>query len=321
MVKLEDVERARSRIRGQIHETPILSSQSLQEKWGRKIFFKAEHLQKTGSFKIRGATNAVTNAVAGGAKLVTAASSGNHGQAVAYVAAQLGISSIIVVPTDASGAKVAAIEAYGGYVEYCGTTSAERIPRAKSLANEQGGVYIPPYDHVDVIAGQGTAGLEILEQMPDVEMIVVPVGGGGLISGILAAVKAKRPDVLVIGAEPMLANDTALSLENGEITSIGPTDTIADGLRTSQPGDLTFPIVRELIDGLVLVEEDEIIQAMRDIAVRTKQLVEPSGAVAAAAVMAGKAGTANQKIVAVISGGNIDLSRLAPLLGAPEINR
>src|SRR5690606_18481499 len=138
---------------------------------------------KTGSFKIRGAANAVTNAVSDGAKLVTAASSGNHGQAVAYVAAQLGISSVIVVPTDASPAKVAAIKAYGGQVEYCGTTSAERIPLAKSLAQQQGGVYIPPYDHRDVIAGQGTAGLEIIEQMTGVDVIVVPVGGGGLISG------------------------------------------------------------------------------------------------------------------------------------------
>lgn len=318
MVNIEDVEQARTRIQNIIHKTPIVHSQSLQEKWERRVFFKAEHLQKTGSFKIRGATNAVTNAVSNGATLVTAASSGNHGQAVAYVANELGISSVIVVPTDASPAKVAAIKAYGGQVEYCGTTSAERIPHAKSLAHQMSGVYIPPYDHRDIIAGQGTVGLEMVEQMPDADVIVVPVGGGGLISGILTAVKARRPDVLVIGAEPALANDTALSLERGEITAIGPTETIADGLRTSQPGDLTFPIVNELLDGLVLVEEQEIIEAMRDIAVRTKQLVEPSGAVAAAAIMSGKAGTADQTIIAVISGGNVDLPRFAALLNAPE---
>ena len=318
MVNIEDVEQARSRIQDIIHKTPIVHSKSLQEKWGRRVFFKAEHLQKTGSFKIRGAANAVTNAASDGATLVTAASSGNHGQAVAYVANELGIASVIVVPTDASPAKVAAIKAYGGQIEYCGTTSAERIPHAKSLANQLSGVYIPPYDHRDIIAGQGTVGLEIVEQMPDADVIVVPVGGGGLISGILTAVKARRPDVLVIGAEPALANDTALSLERGEITAIGPTETIADGLRTSQPGDLTFPIVNELLDGLVLVEEQEIIEAMRDIAVRTKQLVEPSGAVAAAAIMSGKAGTADQTIIAVISGGNVDLPRFAALLNAPE---
>lgn len=318
MPKIEDVEQARSRIQGIIHKTPILQSRSIQEKWGRRVFFKAEHLQKTGSFKIRGAANAVINAVSGGATLVTAASSGNHGQAVAYIAAELGISSIIVVPTDASPAKVAAIQAYGGRVEYCGTTSAERIPRAKSLAHEMSGVYIPPYDHCDIIAGQGTVGLEILEQMPDADVIVVPVGGGGLISGILTAVKARRPDVLVIGAEPALANDTALSLERGEITAIGPTETIADGLRTSQPGDLTFPVVNELLDGLVLVEEQEIIEAMRDIAMRTKQLVEPSGAVAPAAVMSGKAGAADQTIIAVTSGGNVDLQRFAELVNIAE---
>lgn len=318
MATIEEVEQARSRIQNIIHNTPIVHSRLLQEKWGRRVFFKAEHLQKTGSFKIRGAANAVTNAVSDGAKLVTAASSGNHGQAVAYVANELGIASVIAVPTDASPAKVAAIKAYGGQVEYCGTTSAERIPYAVSLAQQQGGVYIPPYDHRDVIAGQGTAGLEIIEQMTDVDVIVVPVGGGGLISGILTTVKAQRPDVLVIGAEPALANDTALSLERGEITAIGPTETIADGLRTSQPGDLTFPIVSELLDGLVLVEEEEIIEAMRDIAVRTKQLVEPSGAVAAAAVMSGKAGGPDQTIVAVISGGNVDLPRFASLMNAAE---
>ena len=158
----------------------------------------------------------------------------------------------------------------------------------------------------------------MVEQLPDADVIVVPVGGGGLISGILTAVKARRPDILVIGAEPALANDTALSLERGGITAIGPTETIADGLRTSQPGDLTFPIVSELLDGLVLVEEQEIIEAMRDIAARTKQLVEPSGAVAAAAIMSGKAGTADQTIIAVISGGNIDLPRFAGLLNAAE---
>ncbi|MBU9672468.1 threonine/serine dehydratase [Planococcus sp. CP5-4] len=316
MPKIEDVEQARSRIQDIIHKTPILQSRSLQEKWARRVFFKAEHLQKTGSFKIRGAANAVTNAVSNGATLVTAASSGNHGQAVAYVAAELGIASVIVVPRDASPAKVAAIKAHGGRVEYCGTTSAERIPHAKSLATQMKGVYIPPYDHRDIIAGQGTVGLEMVEQLPDADVIVVPVGGGGLISGILTAVKALRPDVLVIGAEPALANDTALSLERGEITAIGPTETIADGLRTSQPGDLTFPIVSGLLDGLVLVEEQEIIEAMRDIAVRTKQLVEPSGAVAAAAVMSGKAGTADQTIIAVISGGNVDLPRFAGLLNA-----
>ncbi len=319
MSAIEEVEQARKHIQDIIHQTPLLHSQSLEEKWGRRVSFKAEHLQKTGSFKIRGAANAVTQAAAGGARLVTAASSGNHGQAVAYVAEELGLSSVIVVPTDASPAKVAAIKAYGGQVEYCGTTSAERIPQAKSLAQEMGGVYIPPYDHPDIIAGQGTAGLEMIEQMPDVDLIVVPVGGGGLISGILTAVKAQRPDVLVIGAEPALAKDTALSLERREITAIGPTETIADGLRTTQPGELTFPIVSELLDGLVLVEEQEIIEAMRDIAVRTKQLIEPSGAVAAAAVMAGKAGAQGQNIIAVISGGNVDIPRFAGLLKPAEI--
>src|SRR5690625_2919746 len=162
------------------------------------MFLKGEHLQKTGAFKIRGATNKVTQAVKDGAKFITAASSGNHGQAVAYIANKLGVPATIVVPEDASLCKLDAIKAYNGTIEKCGTTSDERIPRAKVLAKERSGVYIPPYDDPLIIAGQGTVGLEILEQVPNVDMIIVPVGGGGLLSGILTAVKESRPEVTVI---------------------------------------------------------------------------------------------------------------------------
>ena len=314
MVNLRDIEEARKEIRGLIHETPILVSELLNAQATRQIYLKSEHLQKTGSFKIRGATNAVKRAQREGARFITAASSGNHGQAVAYIAGQLGIPAVIVVPEDANRVKVAAIEAYGGQVEYCGFTSADRIPRAKQLAEENEGVYIPPYDHSHVIAGQGTVGLEILEQLPDVDVIVVPVGGGGLISGILTAVKAIKPEVTIIGVEPETGNDTFLSLESGKITAVVGSDSIADGLRTSQPGDLTFPILQQYVDGIVLVSEEEIKHTMQFVIERTKQLIEPSAATGVAAVLFGKVGAQHQKIVVVLSGGNIDLMELRSCL-------
>lgn len=314
MANLFEIEEARIEINDFIHETPMLVSELLNAEAGRQIYLKSEHLQKTGSFKIRGATNAVKRAERGGARFITAASSGNHGQAVASIAGKLGIPAVIVVPEDANRVKVAAIEAYGGQIEYCGFTSADRIPRAKQLAEEKGGVYIPPYDHPDIIAGQGTVGLEILEQLPDVDVIVVPVGGGGLISGILTAVKAIKPEVRIIGVEPETGNDTFLSLEAGEITAVAGSTIIADGLRTSQPGDLTFPILQQYVDGIVLVSEEEIKSAMQFVIERTKQLIEPSAATGVAAVLAGKAGAANEKIVVVLSGGNIDLMQLRSCL-------
>lgn len=313
MVNLHNIEAAREEIRGFVHETPLLQSELLNAEAGRDIYLKSEHLQKTGSFKIRGAANAVIKAKREGARFITAASSGNHGQAVAFIAGKLVIPAVIVVPEDANRAKVAAIEAYGGGIEYCGFTSADRIPRAKQLADENSGVYIPPYDHPDVIAGQGTVGLEILEQVPDVDVIVVPVGGG-LISGILTAVKAIKPEVKIIGVEPETGNDTLLSMQAGKITAVTGSPSIADGLRTSQPGELTFPILQKHLDGIVLVTEEEIKHAMQFFIERTKQLIEPSAATGVAAVLSGKAGEQNDKIVVVLSGGNIDLLELRSCL-------
>ncbi|MDN7243200.1 threonine/serine dehydratase [Planococcus sp. N028] len=314
MVSLSDVKKAQQEIKDIIRQTPVLTSALLDAKSGNRIYLKSEHLQKTGSFKLRGAANAVKQAVKEGANFITAASSGNHGQAVAYIAAELGIPAVIVVPEDANRAKVEAIKAYNGDVIYCGTTSAERIPKAIQLAEENNGFYVPPYDHPDVIAGQGTVGLEILEQVPDVDIIVVPVGGGGLIAGILTAVKAVKPHVKVIAAEPELANDTYTSLNNNQITAIQGAATIADGLRTSQPGDLTFPILQEHLDGIVLVTEDEIKDAFQFMLERTKQLIEPSSAVAIAAILSGKIGVAGKNIAVVLSGGNVDLRQMKKFL-------
>ncbi|HSP22558.1 MAG TPA: threonine/serine dehydratase [Planococcus sp. (in: firmicutes)] len=314
MVDLESVKRAQLNIADIIHRTPILTSEQFDHASGNRVYFKAEHLQKTGSFKIRGASNAVKNAVRDGAASITAASSGNHGQAVAYVAKQLGVPSVIVVPENASRVKVAAIESYGAEVVYCGSTSADRIPKAQQLSEQNGGIYIPPYDHEDIISGQGTIGLELLEQVDGLDVLLVPVGGGGLISGILAAVKKVNPSIKVIGVEPQEANDTWLSLQNGRITSIPESFTIADGLRTTQPGAMTFPILQQYLDGLLLVSEADIKRTFQFLAERTKQLVEPSSAVAAAPLLFGELKDVNLKAGVVLSGGNVDLKQLQSLL-------
>lgn len=314
MITLNDVQEARENIKTITKTTPILTSEQLNETCGNAMHLKAEHLQKTGSFKIRGAANKVKHAAKKGAKHVTAASSGNHGQAVAYIANELGIPATIVVPGDASACKVDAIQAYNGIVETCGTTSSERIPRAKQLAADVNGVFIPPYDDPFIMAGQGTIGLEILEQVTGVDIVVVPVGGGGLLSGVLTAVKETNPQVKVIGVEPEVANDTHLSLENEKITSIDAAPTIADGLRTSQPGDLTFPVLQKYVDDLVLVSEAEIRAALRFVYERMKQVIEPSSAVTIAAGMTGKLNASGKQVVNIISGGNVDLNQLSSLL-------
>ncbi|PKR77138.1 serine/threonine dehydratase [Halalkalibacillus sediminis] len=315
MINLKEIQEAKKRIKDTIHETPILQSEQLSEQIGAQIFLKSEHLQKTGSFKIRGATNRVKQAVDEGAKFITAASSGNHGQAVAYISNQLGIPATIVVPEDATKSKVRAIEQYNGTVEYCGTTSAERIPRAKELAEQHGGIFVPPYDHPHIMAGQGTVGLEILEQVKGVEVIYIPIGGGGLSSGILTAVKETNPDIKVIGVEPSIANDVYLSLKNGEITPVNGTEnSIADGLRTTQPGDMTFPILQKYLDDIVLVEEEEIKWAMSFVLERMKQMIEPSSATAVAAAIKERDQIQGKKVVCVISGGNVDIATISDLL-------
>lgn len=311
MIQLKDIRDARERIADVVHMTPLLGSEQLSQLAGNEIFLKAEHLQKTGSFKLRGATNAVKQAHAKGASYVTAASSGNHGQAVAYIANRLGIPATIVIPVNASQCKINAIEAYNGKVEKCGTTSGERLPRAKALAEQENGVYIPPYDDPFIMAGQGTIGLELLEQLDDVDAVVVPVGGGGLISGILTAIKESKPNIQVIGVEPAIANDTYLSLQKRQITSqTDGTATIADGLRTTQPGELTFPVLLKYLDDLVLVSEEEIRYAFSLVLERMKQLIEPSSATTVAAAICNKLPIAGKKVVTVISGGNVDLDQV-----------
>ncbi|MFC4619801.1 threonine/serine dehydratase [Camelliibacillus cellulosilyticus] len=314
MITKQDVTLARANIQDQVKKTPLITARTLNELLKNDMYIKGEHLQTTGSFKIRGATNKVTVIAKEGGRHVIAASSGNHGQAVAYVAKELGLKATIVVPENATAAKVDAIKGYGANVIFCGFTSKDRIDRAKELAVETGARYIPPYDDPLIMAGQGTVGLEILEQAPDVDAIFVPVGGGGLISGILTAIKEENPSIKVIGVEPCAANDTKLSLEKGAPVTIDVPDTIADGLRSTSPGELTFPVLQKYLDDLILVPEDDIKAALRFLFQRMKQVVEPSGAVTLAAVMANPAPFENKKLVAVASGGNVDLENLAALL-------
>ncbi|RNB79067.1 threonine/serine dehydratase [Brevibacillus nitrificans] len=314
MIGIADIMAAREQIADTIRQTPLLSSEQLSLQCGNRVFLKAEHLQKTGSFKLRGATNKVKQAVYAGAASVTTASSGNHGQAVAYIANKLGIPATIVVPEDVAACKVEAIEAYQGKVEKCGLTSAERLPRAMEIAEQQKGVFVPPYDDPYIMAGQGTVGLEILEQLGDIDAIFVPIGGGGLISGVLTAIKETKPSIQVIGVEPQLANDTYLSLQQNQLVSHKGTTTIADGLRTSQPGDLTFPVLRKYVDDVVLVSEEEIRQAFTFVLERMKQLIEPSSATAIAAVMFEKTALRGKRIVTLVSGGNVDLAAMAGLI-------
>lgn len=314
MITLNDVQLARQNIQAIIRTTPLMTSELLSNMCDTDLYLKSEHLQKTGSFKIRGAANKVKQVVKDGAKFVTTASSGNHGQAVAYIANELNIPATIVVPEDVNLSKKSAIQAYSGHVEKCGMTSPERIERALQLADEKDGVFIPPYDDPYIMAGQGTIGLEIVEQLKDVDLIVVPVGGGGLISGILTAIKEVNPQIKIIGVEPESASDTYLSIQQGKITSIPPTLTIADGLRTSQPGELTFPILQKYLDDLVLVTEDEICEAFTLVLERMKQMIEPSSATTIAAILNGYINVSGKKVVTVISGGNIDVEQIGELI-------
>lgn len=310
MITLKDIQKAHATIRQEIHETPLLTSTQLNHRVGCSVFLKGEHLQKTGSFKIRGALNKIKQVVKEGGKAVVTASSGNHGQAVAYAANQLGLSATIVVPENVTISKKEAIETYQGQVIPWGTTSGERITKALVIAEEMKANYIPPYDDPLVIAGQGTIGLEILGTLSQVDAICVPVGGGGLLSGVALAIKLSQPAIHVYGIEPEIANDTYLSFKKGSIQTIPETATIADGLRTNQPGEITFPLVQKYVDDILLVTEEEIKRTQHFILERMKQVVEPSGAVALAAVLFNKLPKRAEKVVAIASGGNMDVKTI-----------
>jgi threonine dehydratase len=311
-VDLSVIRAAATRLNGIAHCTPVATCATLDRFAGRRLFFKCEHLQRVGAFKFRGAWNALaqlTDAVA--ARGVVTHSSGNHAQAVALAAKLRGSTAHIVMPSTASAVKRRAVEGYGGRVTTCAPTLAARESAAAALLAETGGTLLPPYDHPDIIAGQGTAALELLEQVPDLDAIVVPVGGGGLLSGTCIAAKALQPAIRLYAAEPAGADDAARSMAAGTLIPQTAPHSIADGLLTSL-GALTWPIIRDHVERVVTVGEPEIVTAMRLAWERAKLLIEPSAAVALAAVLSEgfKRLDGMRRVGVVLSGGNIDLDCL-----------
>jgi threonine dehydratase len=307
---LADFETARERVAAVVDTTPMESSRSLSEVLGSDVWLKCENLQRTGSYKIRGAYNRLSHlSDAEKARGVVAASAGNHAQGVAFAARELGIVSTIFMPVGAALPKLSATKEYGAEVELSGDVIDETLRAAADFASKTKAVFIHPFDHFDIVAGQGTLGLEILEQLPDADTILVPIGGGGLISGVASAVKQRAAQlgrtVRVIGVQATNAASYPTSLLAGEPTFVIIAPTIADGIAVSMPGVLNFEIVRDVVDEVVTVDEDDIAKAVLVLLERAKLVVEPAGAVGVAAILAGKiqhSGTT----VAILSGGNID---------------
>lgn len=293
-------------------------SRTVDELVGAEVWFKCEQFQRSGSFKFRGAYNALAAMPAGlRANGVVAYSSGNHAQAVALAAHEFGCPAVIVMPSDAPAVKVAATRDYGAEVVFFDRLTESREEIGHRIAGSRGLSLIPPFNHPDVIAGQGTLALEMLDAQPGLDIVLAPIGGGGLVGGMAVAAHGVRPAVSVYGVEPATANDAQRSLERGEIVTIQPPDTIADGVRTLAVGDLTFPILRRDLAGIVTVTDDEIRSALRFLAGRLKLLVEPTGAVGAAAVLEGRIPEmTGKRIGVVLCGGNADLADLGAILSS-----
>ncbi len=311
---LDEIRQAAVRIRPIAHRTPVMTSRSFNREAGFEAFFKCENFQRGGAFKIRGAANFIFSIPEGErARGVVAFSSGNHAQAVAIAAASVGAPATIVMPGDAPRSKVEATRGYGARVVTFDRLREDREAIGRRLAAETGATLVPPFDHPWIIAGQGTAALELMEEVPDLDALIVPVGGGGLISGCATAAKALRPSIRVYGVEPEDGNDTWLSLRAGERREIPPPATIADGLRAQKPGAVTFPIIQRLVDDVLLAGESEIKAAVKFLLTRMKILAEPSGAVPAAVALAKKLPPGIRRAGILISGGNVDYELLAEM--------
>jgi threonine dehydratase len=313
---IDDVRDAARRLSPHVVRTPVLSSPAADEASGYRVFFKCENLQVAGSFKIRGALNKLLSLTpAERARGVVAYSSGNHAQGVALAARIVGTTAVICMPTDAPGLKVEATRGYGAEVVFYDRQRDDRAAVARRIADDTGRVVVPPYDDWAIMAGQGTAALELLTDVPALDALVAPVGGGGLMAGCSTVARALAPGITVIGVEADTANDTYLSLQKGERVTIPPPPTIADGIRLQTPGELTFPILRENLAAIALVSDAEIAAALRFLAFRVRIVVEPTGAVAAAAAFEGKlALSRGARVGVVLSGGNVDPDLLIQLL-------
>jgi threonine dehydratase len=305
-----DVAAAAERLRAVVHRTPVVTSRTLDERTGASVFLKCENLQRAGAFKIRGAYNRIAQLTpaerAGG---VVAFSSGNHAQGVALAAHLLGVPALIVMPFDAPAAKVAATRGYGAEIVFYERASMNRMELAGRIARERGATLVPPYDDPAIIAGAGTVGLELLHDVPDLDVLLVCVGGGGLLAGCALAATELRPGIAVYGVEPTAGDDFARSFAAGERIEIDVPQTIADGQQTTSPGLLTFPIVKRLCAGFFTVSDDELRAAMRFAFERLKLVLEPSGASALAALLSARLDARGRKVGVVLSGGNVDPAR------------
>ena len=310
MVTYNDIEKAHLRISDHIHNTTILTSDSLNNELGSNLFFKCENFQKTGSFKIRGATNSILQLndkeIKNG---IITTSSGNHGAAVAFIANKIGASSKIIMPNNTPKNKIENVKRYGGEIFYCEPNIKSREYTLEKMVQKSGGSIIHPYNDEKIIAGQGTAAKELIEKVPDLDAIICPVSGGGLLSGTLLAAKNLKPDIKVFGAEPENADDTYRSILNNKIMSNETTDTIADGLR-AQVGTITFPIIKENVDKILLVSEEMIISSMYMIWQRLKIIVEPSCSIVLAALMINSKRFLNKRVGLILTGGNFDLKQI-----------
>jgi threo-3-hydroxy-L-aspartate ammonia-lyase len=315
-VTVDDVRDAAARIAGVAHRTPVLRSRTLDALAGAEVFVKCENLQRIGAFKFRGAYNAISRlSPAQLARGIAAYSSGNHAQAVALAARDLGTTAVIVMPQDTPESKMAAVTGYGAEIVTYDRYTGDRVAIGEALAADRGLALIPPYEHPHVIAGQGTAALELLAEVGRLDALLVPVGGGGLAAGTAVAGTGTQPGIRVIGVEPAAGDDTKRSLAAGRRVAIAVPRTIADGQAAETPGELTFSINQRLLDDIVLVDDDEIRTAMRFAFDRMKIVVEPSGATGLAALLAGRLAPVPARIGLIISGGNIDTTRFMTLLG------
>ena len=319
-VTFSDVQTAAARLRGQAHRTPVVTSRTFDQVAGCQVFFKCENLQRAGAFKFRGAYNALAQLPPEQKQRgVVAFSSGNHAQGLALAARVLGIPATVVMPSDAPQIKVDATRGYGAEIIFYDRLTGDREAIARQLAAEHGLTVIPPFDHPHIIAGQGTAALELFQDVPDLDVLLTPVGGGGLIAGCATAAKAMRSGVRVVGVETEPANDAWQSLRTGKRVAIPVPDTIADGIRTTCLGVYTFEIMQRLVDEIALVADADVIEAMRFMALRMKLLAEPTGAVPVAALMARKVpAVSGKRVGVVVSGGNADPAMMVKVLQSGE---
>jgi len=315
MLNIELIQEARARIASRIHRTPVLTSRQFNEASGKEVFFKCENFQRAGAFKIRGATNKIQSLTPDEKQQgIVAFSSGNHAQAVALAGREAGMRVLVAMPQDAPAAKVAATRAYGAEIVFYDRHKQDREAFALDLAERERLIMVPPYDDYFILAGQGTCGLELLEEVPDLDCVLTPCSGGGLFAGVASAAKALNPQIRCFPVEPETADDTRQSFLKGERVSIPPPPTIADGLRVQIPGKLTFPIVKQLAEDVLTVSDEEIIATLKFMLFRMKILVETSGVAAAAAVMFHKLPEDLKRVGVVLSGGNIDPDLLHELI-------